>query len=250
MWRQKRVAVVIPAFNEQARIGATLAGIPAFVDDVVVVDDCSKDETRHVVQRLAEPRLALVVHDRNRGVGAAICSGYRKAMEQGADILVVMAADNQMHPDDLEPLLQGLSQNQADYAKGNRFLHEKNADMPRLRKWGSRFLSLLTRLTTGYAVDDCQCGFTALDRRMAERLPLDDVWPRYGYPNDMLALLRRLDAKVVDVPVRPIYAGEASGLHAGYVFSIAVRIIRRWLERPRRLQSALKDAPLRAQRFR
>ncbi len=96
--------------------------------------------------------------------------------------------------------------------------------MPALRRLGSRFLSWLTRLTTGYAVDDCQCGFTALCTDTAARLALDDLWPRYGYPNDLLALLRNISATVVEVPVRPVYAGEGSGLHVGHVFTIAGRI--------------------------
>lgn len=231
MWQQKRIAVIVPAFNEQIRLGPTLAGIPQFVDDVVVVDDASTDGTSAVVQTWNEGRVHLVVHARNQGVGAAIRSGYYAALDLGADILVVMAADNQMDPGDVQPLLNALTAGQADYAKGNRFLHSKSGDMPLLRQWGSKWLSLLTRLTTGYAVDDCQCGFTALDRRMALCLALAELWPRYGYPNDLLALLGRRGAKVVEVPVRPIYAGEASGLHAGHLFGISTRILKRGLER-------------------
>ncbi len=121
MWQQKRIGVVIPAFNERARIGLTLRGIPAFVDSVVVVDDASADDTSKVVRDPGEPRVHLVVHSKNQGVGGAIRTGYRAAMELGAEILVVMAGDNQMDPADILPLLRGLLEGQADYAKGNRF---------------------------------------------------------------------------------------------------------------------------------
>lgn len=243
MWRNKRIAVVIPAFNEVARIGLTLASIPTFVDDVIVVDDGSTDRTGSAARKLGEPRLRLVTHTVNQGVGAAIRTGYRVGAQLGADVLVVMAGDNQMDPHDIEPLLRALCDNHADYAKGNRFLHQQHAAMPLLRRSGSVLLSWLTRLTTGYDVDDCQCGFTALDVRAAKRLALEELWPRYGYPNDLLALLRRADAKVVEVPVRPIYAGESSGLHVGHMFSISARILKRGVER----RFKVAPAPLRPQ---
>jgi glycosyltransferase involved in cell wall biosynthesis len=231
MWQDLSIGVVVPAFNEMARIGLTLDGIPAFVNHIVVVDDASTDSTREAVLNRAERRVHLVAHDTNQGVGAAIRTGYRACLGLGADILVVMAADNQMDPEGIEPLLTALREHNAEYVKGNRFLHPDHASMPILRRLGSKALSWLTRVTTGYAVDDCQCGFTALHSKAAERLPLDELWPRYGYPNDLLALLRRINATVVEVPVKPIYAGESSGLHAGHMFSIATQIIRRGVER-------------------
>jgi glycosyltransferase involved in cell wall biosynthesis len=230
MWQQKRIGVVIPAFNEMARVGPTLDGLPTFVDTVIVVDDGSSDHTAAVVGSKPDARIRLVRHEKNLGVGAAIRTGYREGMALGLDVLVVMAADNQMAPSDIEPLLTAMNVSGADYAKGNRFLHANRLDMPLLRRCGSKFLSWLTRITTRYSVDDCQCGFTALDTRTAARLSLDELWPRYGYPNDLLALLRKIDARVVEVPVRPIYAGESSGLHAGHMLSISTRILWRGFE--------------------
>lgn len=231
MWNDQRICIVVPAFNEQERIAATLAGLPSFVDCVVVVDDASADATAIVVAEGRDPRVELERHTHNQGVGAAIRTGCLAGLERGADILVVMAADNQMDPCDLPALLAPIADGRADYVKGNRFLHPNHTAMPRLRRWGSRFLSALTRLTTGYVVDDCQCGYTALSASMARRLAWQELWPRYGYPNDLLALLSHVDARVLDVPVRPVYAGEHSGLHAGHVVSIATRIVRRGLER-------------------
>ncbi len=230
MWNNQRVCVVIPAFNEEERLGATLAGLPPWVDHILVVDDASHDGTSAVAHALGDPRVVVERHTVNQGVGAAIRTGSLRGLDLAAEIVVVMAADNQMCPGDLPTLLAPIVDGTADYVKGNRFIHPQSRAMPRLRRLGSRFLSALTRLTTGYAVDDCQCGFTALSAATARRLPWADLWPRYGYPNDLLALLSRINARVVDVPVRPVYAGEHSGLHAGHVFSIASRILRRGFE--------------------
>src|SRR5579883_1924393 len=101
MWRGLTIAVVVPAFNEQTKIVQTLGSIPPFVDHVVLVDDASRDDTAGAARRLADPRVGVLVHPQNRGVGAAIATGYARALELGADVAVVMAGDGQMHPADL-----------------------------------------------------------------------------------------------------------------------------------------------------
>jgi glycosyltransferase involved in cell wall biosynthesis len=227
MWYQSKVAVVIPAYNEERLIADTLRGIPAFVDHVVVVNDASPDKTAAAVLGVEDPRVELITHPSNCGVGGAIVTGYLRALEQGADLLVVMAGDNQMAPEDLPALLDPVTHAGFHYAKGNRFLHVQKQRMPRLRRLGSAFLSWLTRQVSGLAVDDCQCGFTVLSASMARRLPLRDVWARYGYPNDLLILLAQHGAKVCDVPVKPVYGTEKSGLRPYHVLSIALRILRR-----------------------
>ncbi len=219
MWNGLRVAVVVPAFNEQRLIASMLAALPSWVDRVVVVDDCSEDQTREVVRALENERLVLLTHETNRGVGAAIVTGYRYA-QASHDVLVVMAGDNQMSPDDLPSLLAPILRGAA-YVKGNRFRHAKYGDMPWHRRLGSRLLSGLTRRLTGLSVDDCQCGFTALAAGTAQILPLEQLWPRYGYPNDLLAMLAAFDADVREVPVKPVYGNEKSGLHPGHLLHIA-----------------------------
>ncbi len=227
MWRGLRTAVVVPAFNEVERIARTIAGIPSYVDLIVVVDDASSDATWQVLAKLREPRLHRLRHAKNRGVGAAISSGYLHALRRNADVMAVMAGDAQMLPSDLEQLLLALAESDADYVKGNRLLHPAARQMPPLRRWGSRWLSWLTRQTTGLRVGDCQCGYTVLSAKAAAALPLAELWPRYGYPNDLLALLAQQGARVADVPVTPVYAGEQSGLHAGHLLSISWRILQR-----------------------
>lgn len=232
MWHGQRIAVVVPAFNEAQWIESTLRGIPEFVDRIYVVDDASTDDTSERALALGESRVVVVRHRCNRGVGAAIVTGYLRGLGEDMDVLCVMAGDGQMDPSELPTLLR--ASQSAEYVKGNRFLHPDTRRMPKLRRLGSRFLSWLTRRTTGLQVDDCQCGYTALRSEIAARLPLAELWPRYGYPNDLLALLAAEGAGVCEVAVAPVYRGENSGLHAGHVASIGFRILGRAWAAPAR----------------
>src|SRR5260370_34634711 len=120
MLEGKRVAVVVPAHDEQELIGTTLGGVPGFVDAIVVVDDGSADATAERVRTFGDPRVELVVHERNRGVGAAIVTGYKRALEDGADVVCVIAADNQMYIDDLATLVLPVARCGVDDATANR----------------------------------------------------------------------------------------------------------------------------------
>ena len=258
MYQQLRIAVVIPAYNEAAAIAAVVASVPAYVDHVIVVDDASTDATAARGREAGDARGAteVLVHDVNRGVGGAIVTGYRRALELGADAVAVMAGDGQMDPADLPSLLDPIVAGVADYVKGNRFAYpEVLWTMPRARLLGNVALSLLTRLTSGYhRLFDSQCGFTAVTRATLLALELDGLFPRYGYPNDLLARLRVAGARVVDVPVRPIYGPTwRSGITlrtAIYpVLFVVVRSLvwRKWAERrasgPASRQGAHPAAP-------
>lgn len=232
MFGDARVAVVVPAYREERLIARTLGRMPAFVDAVYVVDDASGDETLGRARAVGDPRVRCLAHERNLGVGAAIRTGYAAALADGHDVLAVMAGDDQMHPDDLEPLVSAVLAG-ADYAKGNRFVHPERARMPLLRRAGGQLLSLATRIATGLRVSDTQCGYTALSARAARALPLDELWPRYGYPNDLLGLLAAFSFSVVEVPVRPVYADEKSGIRPWHLFSVLSVIVRRRLRSPR-----------------
>jgi glycosyltransferase involved in cell wall biosynthesis len=213
----KSVAVVVPAFNEEHLIGETIAGIPAFVDRVYVVDDASRDATaaRARDAAAADPRIQVVEHAQNRGVGAAIVSGYERALEERVDVTAVMAADNQMDPAELRGLVELVARGEVDYAKTNRlFSGQAWQVMPRHRYLGNAVLSLLTKIASGYwHVADSQSGYTAIGLPMLEQLDLDRVYPRYGFPNDLLVHLNVWSARVRDVPSRPVYGvGERSGI--------------------------------------
>jgi glycosyltransferase involved in cell wall biosynthesis len=215
MLEGKRVGVVVPAHDEEELIATTLRGIPAFVDRIYVVDDGSRDATVERVRELADPRIEIVAHERNRGVGAAIVTGYKRAHEEGLDVACVMAADNQMDPADLEKLALPVARGELDYAKANRLVTgEAWTLIPRTRYLGNAVLSMLTKIASGYwHVADSQSGYTALSKRMLDELDLDRVYTGYGFPNDFLVHLNVWNARVRDFPSRPIYGvGEKSGI--------------------------------------
>lgn len=213
MHRGKHIAVVVPAYREAERIGRVLARIPPLVDSVFVIDDGSDDETATAARAHGDGRVQVHRHDSNRGVGAAIATGYRLAFAGGADIAVVMAGDDQMDPRDLPSLVDPVCGEGVAYAKGNRLAWPgARQRMPLLRFVGNHVLSWLTRLVTGLEVQDSQCGYTALSARAVEAVDLERLWPRYGYPNDLLGALAASRLEVRDVPVRPVYAGEPSGI--------------------------------------
>ncbi len=234
MLEGKSVAVVVPAFREERLIARMLRRVPSTVDAIYVVDDASDDATLEQARALGDARVHCLRHETNRGVGAAIASGYRHALAAGHDVLVVMAGDDQMDPADLSRLTAPVIAGRAEYAKGNRLSHPEAHVMPRFRRLGTRLLAWLTRAVSGLAVDDTQCGYTALSARAARLLDLDALWPRYGYPNDLLVMLSARGLAVVDVEVRPVYADEKSGLRVWHAVMIAGVILRRaWLERRR-----------------
>jgi glycosyltransferase involved in cell wall biosynthesis len=236
VYRERRIAVIIPAYQEARLVGRTLESVPPWVDDIIVVDDASTDGTHRAVSSQGDPRIVLLRHERNAGVGRTIVSGYRKALELGAEVLVVMAADGQMDPEDLPTLLDPVVEGHADYVKGNRLVHAARRQMPVERRVAGRLLGLATRLGTGLSVGDSQCGFTALGATAARALPLDELWPRYGYPNDLLGLLAAARLRVVEVPVRPVYADEESGVRPWH-FGVVLWIVARRAYRSRRTES-------------
>jgi glycosyltransferase involved in cell wall biosynthesis len=235
MVRGKRVAVVVPAFNEADKIARTIRSIPGFVDHVIVVDDGSGDATARIAARSARRGLEVLVHARNRGVGAAIATGYRRALVLGADATAVMAGDAQMDPADLPRLLGPVLADEADYAKGNRFAWPGCwRQMPLSRFAGNVVLSQLTRFASGYRrLFDSQCGYTVASRAALVAIDPDAMFARYGYPNDLLGRLARAGARVVDVPVRPVYGpGWRSGIRLRtVVYPIAFLLLRAFVVR-------------------
>jgi glycosyltransferase involved in cell wall biosynthesis len=207
MYKGSRIAVVVPAFNEAGKIAATLRSIPGFVDHVIMVDDASVDATFRIAGKSQRRGLQLVRHDRNQGVGAAIGTGYLAALELGAEVVAVMAGDSQMDPADLANVIDPVVTKRADYAKGNRFgWPGVYRTMPWSRILGNFILSHLTRVASGYReLFDSQCGYTATNRRALGVILRGPMFPRYGYPNHILTRLAASGARVVDVPVRPVY---------------------------------------------
>jgi glycosyltransferase involved in cell wall biosynthesis len=214
MYDGKTVAVVVPAYDEEALVASTVATIPEFVDRVIVVDDASRDGTADRA-RTGDKRVEVVLHEQNRGVGAAIVTGYKRAIAEEIDVTCVMAADGQMDPDDLEALVHAVASGEVDYAKANRLFTGQAWELiPRTRYLGNALLSFLTKIASGYwHVADSQSGYTAVNLETLRLLDLDRIFERYGFPNDMLVHLNVWNRRVRDYPSRPIYGiGERSGI--------------------------------------
>jgi glycosyltransferase involved in cell wall biosynthesis len=218
------LAVVVPAHNEERWIAETVRLMPAFVDHVIVVDDRSLDATSQAAEGTGDPRLVVVRHAENRGVGAAIVTGYRQARALGAEVIAVMAGDGQMHPDDLAAVAGPVARGEADYVKGDRLAHPGVLrTMPPARLAGTALLAYLTRHAAGLdRLSDSQCGFTAIAGGAVDALDadLDRLWPRYGYPNDLIGAVARRGLRIEEVVVRPVYRGEYSGLRAWHLATI------------------------------
>ncbi|MFC1703603.1 glycosyltransferase family 2 protein [Candidatus Omnitrophota bacterium] len=242
MYKEKKVAVVIPVYNEESLILKVLQTIPGFVDSILVVDDKSTDSSKNIVEQYissAKKNILLIEHSVNKGVGAAIISGYRKAIEMNLDIAAVMAGDGQMDPGDLPALLQPLIHGGVDYVKGNRlFTGEVWHIMPKIRYLGNSLLSLFTKIASGYwHIADSQTGYTAISLQCLQKMHranlLDRIYPRYGMPNDMLVRLNVINARVVDVPITPVYnIGEQSGIRLRKVIpTLSFLLLRRFFWR-------------------
>jgi len=220
----------MPIHNEEHRVERAIARVPAFVDIIIAVDDASADGTATQLLRIADERLITIRHAANCGVGAATKTGYRRALETAADLIAVMDGDGQMDGADLPGLLDAAITG-ADYVKGNRFLHRESLSaMPLARLVGNRVFSFLTRRASGCEASlDAQCGYTVIRRAALMKLPLDALYDRYGFPNDMWFAATRKRLRVASVAVRSIYETEVSGINPlTAVPIIGLLIARNW----------------------
>lgn len=231
-----KIFVVIPAFLAEATLPAVLERIPQRVHGIIVVDDCSPDSTAQVVEKWQriDTRITLVRHTENQGVGGAVQSGYRTALELGAEIMVKMDSDGQMDPAYLDRLIAPLLAGDADYTKGNRFLHEKAlAKMPYLRRIGNLGLSFLTKAASGYwNIFDPTNGYTAITADAAHELNFDRLAKRFFFETSMLLELGLLRLVVKDVYIPAVYGNEKSSLSISRsLFEFPPRLLRGLLRR-------------------
>ena len=235
MYQSNKVGVVVPAFNEEQLLEQTLTGIPEWVDRIVIVDDASTDQTPVIAKEMCQrdSRIRFHRHEIRRGPGRAIISGYGLFHEEGQfDSVAVMAGDNQMDPNDLHQLIRPLCENRADYVKGTRFRHpDLHRVMPRTRFLGNRVLTWLTRYVAGYPeLEDAQCGYTAIRGALLGDILENGLVDGYGLPNSILAFLGARNARLEQVPVRPIYGNEKSGLNLRTVLAVYPALLwRAWL---------------------
>jgi len=218
MYKNKSICAVVPAYNEETQVGRVIETMPDYVDKIIIIDDKSKDKTVEVVRGYQQKsdRIILIQHEKNQGVGGAIASGYKWARDNDFDAAVVMAGDGQMDPKDLPALLDPVVEDRTDYSKGNRlFTGEAYKKIPKIRYYGNAFLSLLTKIASGYwHVADFQSGYTVINKKALHLIDWDCMYKRFGQPNDLLVRLNVYNCRVSDIPIEPVYnVGERSKIN-------------------------------------
>ncbi len=241
MYRNKKIALVIPAHNEKKLIRSTLEHVPELIDKIYVVDDKSTDDQNAVIIACAQkdPRIQLIVHEKQQGPGGGIITGYLQSSKDGYDITVVIGGDYQMPLDEVTHFLDPLIDEKADYAKGNRFLLSRIEDtlekMPTLRLVGNMIITALTKIASGYyKTMDVVDGYTAITKQAIDVIDWKKAWKGYGYPMDFLIRLNAYGFKIIDVPRTAIYLpGEKQSQIKGlrYMLRVSPMLISRFFWR-------------------
>lgn len=242
MYHGATVGVVVPAYNEESFVGEVIETLPEYVDRIYAIDDASTDATWLEIRAAAERvnarargdgpstrRVVPIQHERNRGVGGAIKTGYLRAKHDGLDVVAVMGGDGQMDPGHLPAVLEPVVSGSAEYAKGNRLLAEAgDGNMPRFRLVGNLLLTYLTRIASGYwHVGDPQNGYAAISSDALEDLEIEQMFEYYGYCNDLLVRLSVHSCRVVDVPIPARYGDEESHIeYHRYVPVVSLLLLR------------------------
>jgi len=214
MYKGNKIAVVVPAYNEEKFIASVITTIPDFVDKIYVVNDASTDNTLEIVSRLAgeNTKLTIINREKRGGVGAAIISGHKEALKDNIDAVAIMAGDGQMEPSLLHKILNPIVEGKADYAKGDRLsTPQYKRGMTAWRAFGNFLLTHLTRIASGYHhISDPQDGYTAISTKTLQKLDLDRIEEGFAFENDMLVKLNIIGARVIDIPHPAVYRGQRS----------------------------------------
>jgi len=226
MYRGKKVAVVVPAYNEEVLIRPTLESMPDYLDKVYAVDDCSKDRTGKIIRFISKKKknTVYIKHKKNQGVGGAIATGYKQAVKDGMDIVSVMAGDNQMDPRELPKLFDPIIDGKADYTKGNRLLADPHRfGMSKWRLFGNAILTFLTKMASGYwNIMDPQNGYSAISAEAIKGINVDKMYKGYGYCNDLLVRLNIHSYRVLDVDIPARYGAERSKIrYKNYITKVS-----------------------------
>ena len=214
------VAVVIPCYRVKNHILGVLSRIGTEVNRVFVVDDaCPEGSGRLVQEQCTDPRVTVLHHAVNQGVGAAVMTGYTAALKEGAQVIVKVDGDGQMDPALIPHFIAPILKGQADYTKGNRFYNLTHiGQMPTIRLLGNAALSFMAKLSTGYwNLFDTTNGFTAIHAKVARCIAFDKVSQRYFFETDLLFRLNTIRAVVVDIAMDASYGSETSSLRVTHV---------------------------------
>ena len=214
-----KTAVVIPAYKVADVIADVVYSIPPMIDHIIVVDDKCPQGSGKVVEAITDPRIIVIYHEHNQGVGGAVISGYRKAMDLGCDVVIKVDGDGQMDTKYMEFLIAPLLRDEADYTKGNRFADFRALrTMPKIRLLGNNVLSFIEKVFSGYwNIMDPTNGYTAIHNRILAKLDLTKISHRYFFESHMLLNLNLINAVIKDVPIPAKYGNENSSLSIGKV---------------------------------
>jgi glycosyltransferase involved in cell wall biosynthesis len=247
LFKRYKIGVVVPAYNEEALLGETIKGVPEYVSRIYIVDDCSSDRTPEVIKSLKDSRIVSLRHEVNMGAGKSVVDGYKMALKDKMDIVVVMDGDNQMDPSQMPRLLMPIIEDKADYTKGNRLITRKAREgMSTWRFFGNSLLSLLTKIGSGYwDLMDPQNGYAAASRKALETIDLDSVYTYYGYLNDILIKLNAYGMRVTDVVIPARYGNEKSSIkYRKYILKVAPMLFKGFLWRLKTKYVLLSFHPL------
>ncbi|MFC6873690.1 glycosyltransferase family 2 protein [Halobellus marinus] len=253
MYDEQKVGVVVPAYNEAGFVGDVIETIPAYVDRIYAVDDGSTDGTWDEIVESArrvnggtwedelfsldsehEPRVVTIRHERNRGAGAAVKTGYACALKDGVDVAAVMDGDGQMDPAQLDRIIDPVASGEVTYSKGNRLTSREDYEsMSNWRLFGNFSLTLLTRIASGYwGLSDPQNGFTAISNEGLRSIRIDRLYDEYGFLNHLLLALNVNREPIADVSHPAVYADETSGINYWrFIPSVSMLLGRNFLER-------------------
>ena len=229
-----KIAVVIPAYKVKQFIKQLVLSLPPNIDRIIIVDDKCPESSGEEAERINDSRISVIKHERNMGVGGAVISGYKKAMEAGCDIVVKIDGDGQMDPKYIPALIAPLIKDDADFTKGNRFIDFKALKtMPKIRLFGNSILSFLLKIASGYwHIIDPTNGYTAIHRSVLEKLDLNKISQRYFFESDMLIHLNIINAVVRDVSIPAKYGSEISSLSISkIVFQFPPKLLKGFIKR-------------------
>lgn len=252
MYDGRSVGVVVPAYNEEGHVAEVIETIPDIADRIYAIDDASTDETwaelRDCAQRVNAratdrrspdsgddaSRVVAIQHERNRGAGAAVKTGYSRALEDGIDVVATMDGDGQMDPAHLERIVDPVASGEVTYAKGNRLGSRRDYErMSRWRLFGNVLLTFLTRISSGYwEISDPQNGFTAISNEGLRRVRFERLYDDYGFLNHILFALNLNRAKIADVSHPSVYGDETSTIrYSTFIPRLSVLLARTFVER-------------------
>ena len=234
IYRDMKIGVIIPAYRVKEFIKNLLLSIPRSIDLIIVVDDKCPEASGQEAEKVLDNRITVIYHEQNMGVGGAVVSGYKKALEVGCDIVIKIDGDGQMDPKYIPDLIAPLITDEADFSKGNRFTDFKALKkMPKIRLFGNSVLSFLLKMTSGYwNIIDPTNGYTAIHRRVLEKLDLNRISKRYFFESDMLIHLNMINAVVTDISIPARYGNEKSSLSVSKIaLQFPPRLLRGFIKR-------------------